>query len=588
MDAIIKALLYVILFLAIVTVNVWFVRAVSQAYLREQRPLVIAPFQVIGKDDAGGKQGTALASMLLARLARIRQEMEASEAALRARPEREVAPTIQTLEVSGQTSLSIPERLFAPLNINMTVGGVEVGGILSWAQRVLSRDETLQIAVQYEADRAVAVTHLEGSSEYSLWIESQGSSEQVVSAIAYALTQRQFARRIAEVEALDATEFRTLLSTLNRAAELNRQVARGRAARDSYATLLPQLEGLAEKAPRWKALLRLTAEIAENSGEASRAVALYKRELALTDDRDGRRDEIRTRMDRLAEQITATATAPPAPPPAGGTAPPTPAPAKWLLDMLGVEPRPVAGMPLLAVLGDPPPAGSVPPERMEVIRVDAKPPARARDDMTDDYMRTVVQAVQFVAPDARFGFAPIGLEHGAARDSLVLPAFDAVIRRKPAVLLVTIGPLQGRVYERVYQSAVAAGILVVIAAGNDAGTPVPFADSPLLKDIMVVGSVDRKGQRSRFTQYARGVFWAPGENLAFDVRPGRQETRAGTSYSAAVAAGLAVRLLAERPGLPVKTLLDTLRETSTPPTPGAEPVLNLAAALSRLPPGPRS
>jgi len=77
-------LLYFILFLGILRLNVWFVRAVAQAYFPKQRPLVIAPFQVIGKDDAAGKQGTAPASMLLARLARIRQEMEASETALRA------------------------------------------------------------------------------------------------------------------------------------------------------------------------------------------------------------------------------------------------------------------------------------------------------------------------------------------------------------------------------------------------------------------------------------------------------------------------------------------------------------------------
>jgi len=55
--------------------------------------------------------------------------------------------------VTGQAPPSLPERLFAPVSINMTVGEVEVGGILSWAQRALSRDETLQVAVQYDGDR---------------------------------------------------------------------------------------------------------------------------------------------------------------------------------------------------------------------------------------------------------------------------------------------------------------------------------------------------------------------------------------------------------------------------------------------------
>lgn len=588
MDAIIKALLYVILFLALVTINVWFVRAVSQAYLRENRPLVIAPFQVIGKDDAAGRQGTALASMLLARLARIRQEMEASETALRMRPEREVAPTIQTLEVSEQAPLTVPERLFAPLNINMTVGGVEVGGILSWAQRALSRDEMLQVAVQYEADRAIAVTHVDGSSRYSLWIESRGSSEQVVSDIAYALTQREFARRIAEVEALDAAEFRILLSTLHRAAELNRQVARGRAARESYASLLPQLEGLTDKAPRWKALVRLAAEIAENGGDAVRAVALYKRELALTDDKDGRRDDLRARVDRLEGRLAAAV---PSSVPAGPgvtTPPTTDSEVKWLLDMLGVDRRAASNLPLLAVLGDPPPPGLLPPERMEVLSVDGKRPAPSRDDVSAEYIRTIVQAVQFVTPDARFAFAPIGLRDGATGTPEILSALNAALERKPAVLLVTIGPLQGPIYERVFQQAVQAGIIVVIAAGNDADKPAPFADSPLLKSLMVVASVDKDGNRSKFTQHAKGVFWAPGESIVFETRPGKRQARAGTSYSAAVAAGVAIRLLGERPGVPLQTILDTLRETSKPPRPGAEAVLNLTAALTRLAPPPRT
>jgi subtilisin family serine protease len=596
MDAIIKALLYLILFLAIITLNVWFVRALAEAYLREHRPLVIAPFQVIGKEDAGGKQGTALASMLLARLARIRQEMEASATALTMPRERTGAATIQTLDVSDQAPLSVPERLFAPLNINMTVGGVEVGGLLSWAQRALSRDQTLQIAVQYDGERAIAVTHLDGSDKYSLWIESKAASEQVVSDIAYALTHREFARRVAEVEALDVAEFRSLLSTLNRAAELNRQVARGRAARESYAQLLPPLEELMKKAPSWKALFRLSAQIADNAGESARAVALYGRELELTEQKDTRYAEIKERIEGLNKRIAAAAapvaaapgTQPPPTHPVSGDGDVASSPSvKWTRDMLGVPRTEAASPPSITVLGDPPSPGTLPADRLTVLRIPARPTAGG-DSESGEYERTIVQAVQLVAANTRFTFAPVGLQEGGTTHAGILTALNAAVGGKPSVLLVTLGPLQGAAFEVAFQAAVDAGIVVVIAAGNNAGEPAALADTKVFKNLMVVAAVDAKGARSKFTQHGKGVFWAPGENIVLEPRQGKKAVRAGTSYSAALAAGVAARLVAERPGLPVQAVLDALRTTAQPVAAGGEPVLNLNAALAKLPASPRS
>ena len=237
MDAIIKVCLYLLVGLALLTVNVWFVRNVYYALL-EQAAVVIAPFQVVGKDDAEGKLGTALATMLVARLGRIREEMKASALALRAARQREGQPVIQTLDAPEPASGWVPERLFAPLDLKMTVGGVEVGGLIAWIHRTLSRDSILQVAVHYDGDRAIAVTSVGGSGDQSLWISTRGSNDEIISDVAYALTHRQFARHIPEVEALEAGEFKTLLSTLHKVAELDRQVARGRAAPQAYTELV--------------------------------------------------------------------------------------------------------------------------------------------------------------------------------------------------------------------------------------------------------------------------------------------------------------------------------------------------------------
>jgi hypothetical protein len=570
MDTLIKILLYLLVGLGLLTVNLWFARAVYHALL-EQPPMVIAPFHVVGKDDAGGRLGVTLATMLLARLGRIREEMKSSYRALQAARQRQGQPVVQTLDVPDPDPGWVPERLFAPLDLKMTVAGVEVGGLIAWIHSALSRDSLLQVAVYYDGERAVATTHMGGSGEQSLWILAKGSDEEIVTDIAYALTHGQFARRMPEVTALERGEFKTLLSTLHRVAEVNRQVARGQAPQQVYTELLPPLEGLVKKAPSWRDLVRLTGGVAENAGDVAKAVALYQRELEFTDAKDPGRAEIMARIERLAQRIAATA-----------------APqAAFPLNLLGVTSHEMRGMPVVAVVGGVPPADALPRERYEVVadlvaQSPVQAPPAGGDDFMSEYTLTVVQVVQLVAPQARFLFAPLRAPSGGTTMSDLLRALDELIKRRPDILLVTLGPLEGPAFERLFQAAVDAGIVVVIAAGNDPGKPPPFANTPLFKRLMVVAAADAEGGEAKFTQKAKEIFWAPGEKIPVQVQPGRPDARAGTSYAAALAAGVAARLRSEHPSTGLQLLLDTLRETSRPAKAGGPAILNLDAASGRL------
>lgn len=60
------------------------------------------------------------------------------------------------------------------------------------------------------------------------------------------------------------------------------------------------------------------------------------------------------------------------------------------------------------------------------------------------------------------------------------------------------------------------------------------------------------------------MFWAPGEKIPVQPRAGKTEARAGTTYAAALAAGVAARVLGEHPKLGAPRLIDTLRETAEP------------------------
>lgn len=574
MDVTIKALVYLIVGLTLLTINLWFFRAVLHTYVASHEPLVIAPFQVIGKDDAGGKLGATLASMLLARLGKIRQEMESSARALATAREGPAAPAIQTLDVPQQTPLSVPERLFAPLNITMTVGGVEVGGMISWVHRMLSRDSMLQISLHYEGDRAIAVTTVGGTGDRSLWIETKGGHDEVIADIAYALTHREFARTIHEVGALEVGEFKMLLSTLHKAGELNRQVAQGRAAQKTYEGLLPALEGLIEKAPRWRALVHFAAGIAENAGDLPKATALLRKELELTAAGDGARKELEARIGQLGERLAATTPLAAVPPTPGTPAPPRAL--GWPLAALGVSSRAMKLGPVIAVLGGVPPAGAIAPQRMQVLGT------AFDDEIMTEYTHTLVQTIELVAPAVRFIFVPLRSKSGGTTTADLLAAASQAIAHAPDILLVTLGPLDGPIWESVYQEATDANILLVIAAGNEHGRPVPFAGKPMIKRVMVVAAVDERGKPTSFTQQDREAFWAPGEKIPLEPRPGKRDARAGTSYAAALAAGVAARVLAEHPRLERRRLLDLLRETSQPLGAGGVPVLNLNATLGRL------
>jgi subtilisin-like proprotein convertase family protein len=125
---------------------------------------------------------------------------------------------------------------------------------------------------------------------------------------------------------------------------------------------------------------------------------------------------------------------------------------------------------------------------------------------------------------------------------------------------------------------VAKKTIVVLPAGNSRGEPPPFDGDPLATKILVVASVDRKGKPSTFTQQGRGVLWAPGEQIP--VRPtDRIETRDGTTYSAALAAGIAARLIAKHPGVRPERVVALLKDSAKPAGEGGSPVINLEAAL---------
>src|SRR5215210_1529405 len=129
-----------------------------------------------------------------------------------------------------------------------------------------------------------------------------------------------------------------------------------------------------------------------------------------------------------------------------------------------------------------------------------------------------------------------------------------------------IGAAGGDEIDAAIRRALAAGVIVVAAAGNN-GVPVceqPAADEGLL----CVGSIDRRKQRSFFSSFGQGLgVVAPGgstipvsgEDILSTVPPDTYEEIAGTSQAAPHVSGVAALLVSKgvRGQAAVKRILDT-------------------------------
>jgi subtilisin family serine protease len=153
---------------------------------------------------------------------------------------------------------------------------------------------------------------------------------------------------------------------------------------------------------------------------------------------------------------------------------------------------------------------------------------------------------------------------GQGTNSAVLAAFDWIFQHHvtPAVINMSLGGPKSPSVDNAVRAAIAKGISVIIAAGND--NVDACQESPSRVDsAMVVGATTMDNQRSSFSNYGSCVsIFAPGEHVIAATVAGQDSQNgfafvSGTSLSAPLVTGLYALLLEVSP----KSQPDQLKKT---------------------------
>lgn len=155
---------------------------------------------------------------------------------------------------------------------------------------------------------------------------------------------------------------------------------------------------------------------------------------------------------------------------------------------------------------------------------------------------------------------------GSGKMSDVISGLDWVVKNHPAgtpgVVNMSLSGARSDIMGRAVDAATAAGLLVVVAAGNT-NTDACQASPSDVPSALTVGASTITDSRATFSSWGTCVDgFAPGERIVSTAPGGTTATRSGTSMAAPHVAGLAALLLADSPRLTPKEVTDRLVSTS--------------------------
>jgi hypothetical protein len=306
--------------LALLLTVAWYLRFVYQE-ISGTGQVVIDQFTVIradGKSDAD--TGNALAQMLQARLQSLVRELRDAQTELATNASAPIGTEGRLDTPLGGTRVvegGIETSLLDPVDMKLSVAGVDVGGVVPWIQRSLISRRTLHFAVHLEeADAQVsgAISAL-GISNGGLRLSIDGVNAKppslglISDQLAHEILRRYLAEQPSNrLEVFDTTEFVSLSNTLIEAARLNRKANLSGTPQPAFAGLIAQMATLADQAPSWPELGYYVARTAEYGQNETTALQYYKKILPRfeADRKTDLADFVKARIASLSAKLAAS------------------------------------------------------------------------------------------------------------------------------------------------------------------------------------------------------------------------------------------------------------------------------------------
>jgi len=258
--------------------------------------VVIDELAVVAPDGTvNANVGKPLAQMLQARVQTLAREMQGAQDGLTTGIGASTLAGGKFLgPLTGMRFFNRPiilqTTLLQPIDLKLSVAGVDVGGLIPWLQRGFSNPRTLHFTIYMEAKQAQVFGSLDalGLANEGVRLLVPGANDKppsyadIIEQLAHEMLRRYLSQDSTNrFELLDPAEFLNLVDIIVEAAQDNRRLVGGRAAASDFAELVPRISTLADKVPSWPELCYLAAWIADSANQSDQALIYYERAIPM-------------------------------------------------------------------------------------------------------------------------------------------------------------------------------------------------------------------------------------------------------------------------------------------------------------------
>jgi hypothetical protein len=546
-----------------------------------------------GSSEVRSNEGLVLASALQAKLYEITKEQEAVVSALTSPASWQ--PDESAIAFKDQIAFQTGEIVTPPMNLEVfrleelriQIAGVEVGGMFNWVYRTLAERSALKFSVTKTDKGAVVAGQLLRDGSSAMYAAVENSNQSIVEAVAYSLYREQLAATIPQIKVLEWKDLKRIHAvTMDLAGLKGAKISPDRPPLD-YPQESEAFKQIIKKAPTWRELLLIGAELARQAREFDLSEHYLRRALELTDAKQ-QPDDYKAIEDSI----------------------------KHLKDSVGIDFANV----LNSLKSDPTPvyAGALAAHRFRLEVQEGhgrRPPVVAifggvpfRDQVFYDYaispnnylanrdveafVDTLALIVKSISPDAKIIFVarpkPPDTEKSSDDNDLInrdIAASLAILDKDhdPDILIFPFTKSIGNAEVDAALAKLEDDNCLIIAPVSSKGSPL---NVPSLKPtIALVSATDVAGRPAYFSWRSDRVLWAPGTQIPALTATGEWAVGSSSAYAAAAAAGVAANVVSSVGEISPEALLGVLRETSRQidPRDDGVRVLSQRAALDKAP-----